>query len=123
MTKVLVVDDDAVSRLMLTHILVNEGYEVSEAESAAQALECFADNPTALVICDYHMPGGSGLEIVEHFVERSVPFVLLTGVAEHEQVDDPRADLVSAYLTKPVSSQDLADVITSVMDAAKEPTH
>ncbi len=122
MTKVLVVDDDAVSRLMLSHILANENYEVSEAESAAQALESFADNPTSLVVCDYHMPGGSGLEIVEHFVAQSVPFILLTGVAEHEQLDDPRADLVSAYLTKPVSSHDLADAITSVMDAAKAST-
>jgi len=94
-----------------------------EAESAEAALEQFAQSPAELVICDYQMPGGSGLEIVEYFVGRDIPFVLLTGVAEHEQLDDSRADLVSAYLTKPVSSQDLADVIGRLMaEAAARPT-
>lgn len=121
-TQILIVDDDAVTRLMVNHILTSQGHTVSEAESASEALERFAAEGCDLVICDYHMPGGSGLDVVDFFVEQSVPFVLLTGVAEHHELDDDRADLVSAYITKPVSSQDLAVVVARVMNAAADQT-
>ena len=111
---VLVVDDDPVSRLVAEHILRSGDHDVIAAESAEEArevLEAEGDN-VHLIVCDYNMPGASGLDLLEEIhrdevVSTCPPFVLLTGVGEEDELDDERASQVSGYLTKPVQSGEL----------------
>ena len=60
MTKVLVIDDEAVVREVIAAMLLGFGYEVVCASTAAEALELFADESIRVVITDVFMPDGSG---------------------------------------------------------------
>lgn len=122
----LVVDDDPVSQLVVQHVLIKEGWSVVTASSMAEALDVIAavDEPLSIVICDYHMPGGSGLDLFEALRDRGIdaPFLLLTGIGEQAEVLDDRVDDVAGFLTKPVHSTDLLAAISSALgDRARPP--
>jgi len=57
---VLVCDDDPTSRMLLLHLLQEEGFEVAEADSAAAALARWRQGGIAAVVTDLEMPGGGG---------------------------------------------------------------
>lgn len=109
----LVVDDDAVSRLMLGHMLRAEGLTVVEADSAEEALSVCAESEFDLVLSDYEMPGESGLGLLAELLKgEPVPrFVLITGHQERDEFDDPRIDKVDAFLTKPVASHNVRTLL------------
>jgi len=121
---ILVVDDDPVSLLLSQHILNAGDYEVVTAVSVADAIETMrADGGSiSCIVCDYLMPDATGLDLLEsltHGEQPCPPFVLLTGVSEANELDDPRVDLPAAYLTKPVQSDELLEVIAKVLAPAE----
>ncbi len=62
--KVLIADDNSVSRLLLERLLSKWGYEVIQANDGAQAWEVLqTEDPPRLVILDWMMPGMSGPEV------------------------------------------------------------
>lgn len=66
MTRVLVVDDDAESRDLLSEVLTGGGYAVGVVGSAAAARAALEQDPAyRIVIADLRMPDGSGLELLE----------------------------------------------------------
>lgn len=81
--KLLVVDDSATTRSILSDVLTRAGYRVVEANDGVEALERLADEGFALVVSDLEMPNLDGLELlaVLRDVESphaSLPFVLFT---------------------------------------------
>ncbi|RXT55766.1 diguanylate cyclase response regulator [Bosea sp. Tri-44] len=63
-TRILVVDDTAATRKLLTHMLKVQQYQVIEAESGDEALSLIQDNPDIrLVVSDYYMPEMDGYEL------------------------------------------------------------
>lgn len=62
MSHILIVDDEPQVRLMLSLCLEQAGYEVSQAEDGAEALQISARKPVDLIILDLLMPGQEGLE-------------------------------------------------------------
>lgn len=115
---ILIVDDDDVSRLVLGHQLRSLGHEVVDAASAAKALEILADCRVDLIISDHEMPGMSGLEFrLLLGPDLDVPFVLLTGFADADELDGEADGLTmtSAFLTKPVSSFALETVLAQLL--------
>ena len=116
MASALIVDDDLVSRLVLRHMLTGLGFDVVEADSVDTALEALHDG-IELIVCDYQMPYRDGLDLLES-IDGKIPFVLLTGVLERDELADQRVALVTAYLTKPVSSEELASVVGAVQQSS-----
>jgi len=112
---VLIVDDDAVSRLVSQHIVEGAGHQTTVADSAEAARTAIADcaAPVDIVLSDYLMPIETGLDLLES-LETPPPFVLLTGIGEADELDDPRVSEVTRFLTKPVQSAELIDVLESV---------
>jgi class 3 adenylate cyclase len=102
----LVVDDDAANRLMLSRRLRRQGYTVRVAENGARALGMLHAAQFDLVLLDLMMPGLDGLEVLQR-VRRDksrseLPIIMVTG-------KDSSADVVQAlqvgandYVTKPV---------------------
>lgn len=119
MPMVLIVDDDGVSRLLLRHMLEASGHEVVDACDVAEASDLFGPE-FELVISDFEMPGGSGLDLLEFIssTEHSPHFVLLTGHQERTEFADPRIDEVDGFLTKPVSTNALQDCIAGLLTSA-----
>ena len=81
---VLVVDDDAESREMISRLLEKEGWAVKQAENGKQALEAAAQDLPSIVMLDLMMPVMDGFEFVQEFrkVEpwRDVPIVVITAM-------------------------------------------
>lgn len=72
MRKVLIIDDDAPTRLLLRLILESEGYEVFEAHDGVSGVECFAEQPADAVLCDVYMPEMDGIETIERLTREYV---------------------------------------------------
>jgi|SRR5579863_4800729 len=71
MTKVLVVDDDAGSRELLSEVLGSNGYTVASVENGTVAREALDhDDGYAIVIADLRMPNGSGLDLLQYLRQR-----------------------------------------------------
>ena len=123
---VLVVDDDPVSLLVSSHILEAGGFSVSRASSAAEArtlLTTAADlGAVNLIVCDHLMPDETGLDLLAGLDQIDAPavrFILLTGVSSKEELDDPRTELVDAFLTKPVQSSTLLEAAHAALTPAR----
>jgi DNA-binding response OmpR family regulator len=69
---VLVVDDDASVRAMLGYLLDDEGYEVSEADDGAQAIEVLRDDPPDCMVLDLMMPNVDGIQVLRARSERGI---------------------------------------------------
>lgn len=108
---VLVVDDSAAQRRVLTGLLGRWGYEVTEASSGAQALEILAAKDIDIIISDWMMPGMSGPAFCRAFreIERRTYgyFVLLTSKGEKEDVAHGLESGADDFLTKPVDRNEL----------------
>lgn len=79
---VLIVDDQAPTRHLLTVTLAEAGIDAVEAADGQQALDLIAHGRFSLVLLDVHMPGLSGIEVLERLREqrrtRTLPVILLT---------------------------------------------
>lgn len=105
----LIVDDDAVSRLILCHMLGSTGWSVEQAEDVPEAIAMVTETAYDLVISDFHLPSGTGVEILDAVARsgHSPAFVLVTGIIEYSSLSSEVASRLAAQLTKPVSSQTL----------------
>ena len=63
--RILIVDDQALYLRMMSNILSNYGYDVTEAASAVEAIDYYLQKPYPLVITDIEMPGMNGIELVQ----------------------------------------------------------
>jgi CheY-like chemotaxis protein len=111
---VLIVDDEALVRLSTADALSDEGFAVSEADSAEEALSMLAsDARFDCVITDYLMPGMNGVDLARLVGERfpRLPVVLLSGYAE---LDAFGSDL--PYLAKPCPTATLVRTISGLLE-------
>ena len=111
-SELLVVDDDATIRRLLTYHGERAGFEVVAAEGGEEALKVISDRTEVLVL-DLNMPGVDGFACLEHLATQGpkVPTVVLSAL------DDP-SDVVRAmklgaidYVTKPFDPDELVAVL------------
>jgi two-component system, chemotaxis family, chemotaxis protein CheY len=109
---VMVVDDDQSMRMlicrMLARLKITNLVEATGGQQALQELERAAA-PFDLIICDWNMPGMSGIELFDrvHALKPGVPFLMLTGRADADSVIAAKRAGVPAYVVKPVSPEEL----------------
>jgi len=114
--RILVVDDDALSREFLVEAVSALGYEPIAARSGAEALERIASDKPDLVLTDLRMPGMNGVELVQRLQSeaRGLPSVLITAHGTIELAVQAMKDGASDVLLKPCSPQALKVVIDRV---------
>jgi two-component system, cell cycle response regulator len=109
--QVLVVDDSPVYRKLVEHALEGEPYSPLFAKSGREALELFARYRPAIVITDWMMPDLSGLDLCQRLradVNRAYTYlILLTSIAEKDNVVKGLAAGADDYLTKPFDPAEL----------------
>ncbi len=108
-------------RQLTRQLLEHFGYEVTDAPSAARALEIYADSPApfGLLITDVSMPEMDGTELVRQLrqVDPGLPVLFFTGYSE-ELARYP-ADLRGLpVLAKPFSAEALAEAVRRAMAAS-----
>ena len=90
---VLIVDDDAQTRLLVTETLEPEGFAIEEAASGKAGLDAFQRVRPALVLLDVSMPGMNGFECCERLRRlpggERAPIVVLTGHDDDESGSTP----------------------------------
>jgi DNA-binding NtrC family response regulator len=120
---ILVVDDDEDMRKLICAMLnrMNAGILVVEAHSGGEALErlSVAREPFSIVICDWEMPGMSGIDLFKqvHASDPKLPFLMLTGRADLESVVAAKKAGIMGYLVKPVSPLQLRAKIGILLSA------
>ena len=112
--RVLVVEDEAYVRESLAEMLRERGYEVAEAGSIAEATSLLAGLPVDVVLTDFRLPGGDGLQLVKHLQETSpeVPVVVLTGQGTITSAVECLKSGASDYLLKPADPDALEVALT-----------
>ena len=119
--RVLVVDDDKLSREFLAHATEALGYEAHAVPSGAAALQALSDDSFDLVFTDLRMPEMDGIALVERLqdIHPNVPTVVVTA---HGSIDDAVKALrlgAADFLMKPCSPETLGMVIERIAQTAK----
>jgi two-component system cell cycle response regulator len=110
--KILIADDDSVSRRMLSAMLSSWNYEVIMAENGSQAWALLNSiNAPRLAILDWIMPGYNGLDIVKKLREQPgnayTYVILLTVKSDHDDLITAMDCGADDYMTKPFDPQEL----------------
>jgi len=118
-TRVLVVDDNADTRLMMKLLLETEGYRVEIAANGREALEVQRRRPSQILVTDLFMPEADGLETLQRFRADypTMPIILISGGGNLPMKTDHLAvarELGVRTLRKPVSADTLLDALRSI---------
>ncbi len=119
MEKILVVEDDKISRRIIREILSRSGYEVFEAEDGAQGLESFKANKPDLVLTDYQMPVMNGLRVLSEIrnLQPAVPVIMLTGFGDIALIIKSIQLGAFDFLEKPINTPQLKEVVASALNS------
>ena len=123
--RVLVVDDDADAREMLTMILEEAGADVTAASSADEAVAVFEGLRPAVVVSDIGMPGGDGYSLIRRLRAlegdgaAAIPAVALTAYAREEDRAQALGCGFQAHLAKPIEPGELTAVIARLTDLSQ----
>lgn len=125
--RVLLVEDDAISRIVLASHLQQAGADVDEAETgdAALLMAAAAQPPYDAIVMDEHMPGLSGSmatqRIREHQAAAGLPRTPILGVSADAGRDDTRRFLAAGmdeHVAKPIRRSELVAALRRLIEAA-----
>ena len=120
MTTILIADDSPVNRLICSHILQEAEYKVLTAEDGLEAWLSLQQNKVDLLVSDIAMPEVDGFTLLRRIRANhelsELPVILLTGIGEPEAQLASMAENANRIMSKPVSSWELADTVTSLLE-------
>ncbi len=122
----LVIDDDPQLRTFVSQVLQEEGWQVTEAESAEQAFEMLRERDWKVVFCDVMLGGVDGYSVLRRFKEElpQTKVILMTGHGSAVGALDATAYGAYDYLLKPFGVDALQSLSRAVAERlAKIPHH
>jgi len=116
MSRILVVDDESSIRLLYSHELADDGYEVVTAATAAEAVEKLHKEEFDLILLDIKLKNESGLDLLQRIVKErhNLPVILCTAYSCYK--DDFSAWLAEGYVVKSSDLTELKAEIKRVLD-------
>jgi CheY-like chemotaxis protein len=118
---VVLVEDEAQQRDILTMLLETEGYEVVAVDSAEKALELLQDLTVHLVITDVKLPDMDGFTFFERVREVNaqppIPFLFITGYNNPATIERVKSLGAAGYITKPYDLEKLVDIVRKFLPA------
>ena len=120
MSRILVIDDEEVIRMLMLEILESAGHEVVAAETAELALTLLEESEFDLVVSDVIMPGLSGLDLLGavRAHRASLPVVLVTGAGTYETLSQALTRGAAGLVTKPFAHADLQRAVADALERA-----
>jgi len=115
--RILVVDDEAAIRRLVTGTLIDSGYRVDAAEDGADAWEALQVQRYDLLITDNNMPRVTGIELLQklHATRRALPVIMATGTLPKEEFTRAPWLKPAATLLKPYTLKELRETVKSVL--------
>ena len=108
---ILVADDNEDNLQIISRILQSNGFEVMVERNGKDALERAREARPELIVMDVMMPGMSGTEVLAELRESPhtsrIPVILLTAMAQNEDVINGYQIGADYYMTKPYTSKEL----------------
>ena len=109
--KILLADDNATIRMLVSEILTDAGFDVVSAEDGQDALDkIYKENPDLLIL-DYEMPYKNGFEVVQdvrsHTGYLQTPIIIFTAVTDKETKMKGLGLDIDEYLTKPADADEI----------------
>ena len=109
MSTILIADDEAKMRKILTLALMEDGHEILEAGDGLQAIDIIKNTSLSLVITDLRMPGGGGMAVLEAVknINHYLPVIILTAYGTIENAVDALKQGAHDYLLKPCDLEEI----------------
>ena len=122
-SKALIVDDEFAIRDMLRMALEIAGFDVVEAENILDAHRLVVDERPDIVLLDWMLPGGSGIELLRRLkrndATRDIPVIMLTAKTAEDNVIQGLEVGADDYITKPFAPRELVARIKALLRRAK----
>ena len=120
MSKILIIEDEAAIRRVLTKIISeeNDAYQVSEAEDGLTGIEMIKDSEFDLVLCDIKMPKMDGVEVLEKAkkIKPEIPFVMISGHGDLDTAVNTMRLGAFDYISKPPDLNRLLNTVRNALD-------
>ncbi|WP_367771636.1 sigma-54 dependent transcriptional regulator [Flavobacterium sp. WC2421] len=120
MPKILIIEDEAAIRRVLTKILSeeNDTYEVEDAEDGVVGFEKIKNNDYDLVLCDIKMPKMDGVELLEAVkkIKPEIPMVMISGHGDMETAINTMRLGAFDYISKPPDLNRLLNTVRNALD-------
>ena len=109
--RILIVEDEAPIREMLSFVMEQHGYQAVEAHDFDAAVGKIAEPYPDMVLLDWMLPGGSGIQLAKKIkgddFTRNIPIIMLTARGEEEDKIKGLEVGADDYITKPFSPKEL----------------
>jgi len=116
---ILVVDDEAPMRKLLSGNLKASGYEVRTAADGTEALKLIEEHPFDLLLLDVNMPGPNGLQVIEAIRRAAeLPILMISGRSREQDKVEALNLGADAYLSKPFGVAELLARIKALLRRA-----
>lgn len=116
---ILVIDGDQANALVLARTLMLENFDVRSASAEHEVMAELSKPPPDLILMDVVLPDLVGIEVLaklrEHPVFKSVPVIVVTARAQHDDVVAALVYGANGFMTKPVKNEALLDSVRSVL--------
>lgn len=109
---VLIIDDDAATRALVTAVLERAGYRTAEAADSAEAVELLTGTDYAAILLDYKMPH-DGVALID-YMSQNFPELLARTIVFISAVNRP----IWGVLTKPLEPIELVAAVTDCASGA-----
>ena len=120
MSKILIIEDEASIRRVLTKIISeeNDTYNVEEAEDGLQGIELIKNNDYDLVLCDIKMPKMDGVEVLEKAkkIKPEVPIVMISGHGDLDTAVNTMRLGAFDYISKPPDLNRLLNTVRNALE-------
>ena len=116
---ILIVEDDADTRAQLGLLVELLGYDTVLCADGPEAVSGFDQHKIDLVLTDLVLPRGDGVDLLNEFHGKrpEVPVIILTGYPSEGSIMETLPREPYAYLTKPISGEQLADLLERALSA------
>ena len=118
MNSILIIDDEATIRILLSKILELEGYEVLKAKDRASGLEMLKNHNVQVVLCDVFLPDGNGIKMIPELkaISPKSKIILLTAHGNIPDGVQAIKDGAFDYITKGDDNQRIIPLVSRAMD-------
>lgn len=121
---VLLIEDDVTNSSPCRVLIESIGATCFPVQSLEQAEKILKQNSPDVVVVDYHLPDGTGIDLISHLrqglEDRSTPILLLTGEIDPHELERAVMMGIYAFLAKPFNSEEFVKLVGAAITEEAE---